>query len=178
MSIFGGHVVIVLGDNFNAQVYHELRDCLTRAGEPVVVAALRNDIELIDSSGNELVKPNLGIENISDFNFDALILSDGSVSDDLRASTEFHDLIRYAHDIGMIIGTINLSVRYLIDAGIAATHSLTGSPEVRYELEANGASYQNEPVWVDGNLVSGRLLEDLPAFCEEISNQISLRPAA
>ncbi|HZD60810.1 MAG TPA: DJ-1/PfpI family protein [Anaerolineae bacterium] len=178
MGIFGGHVVIVLGDNFNAQVYHELRDCLIEAGEPVVVAALKSDMELIDSSGNELVRPNIGVENIPDFNFDAIVLSDGTVSDDLRDSKEFHDVIRHAHTIGMIIGTIGLSVRYLIDAGVAASHFLTGSPEVRYELETHGAFYQNEPVWVDGNLISGRLLEDIPVFCKELVNQISLRPAA
>jgi len=178
MSVFGGHVVIVLGDNFNAEVYHTLRDCLTSAGEPVVVAALSTDMELIDSKGNELVRPDLGIDNISDFNFDAVVLSDGSVSDDLRTSEKFHELIRYLHDTGMIIGMIDQSVRYLIDAGVAATHSLTGSPEVRYELEVNGAHYQNEPVWVDGNLITGRLLEDLPEFCRELVDQISLRPAA
>ncbi|MBE0447141.1 MAG: DJ-1/PfpI family protein [Actinobacteria bacterium] len=178
MSISRGRTVIILGDNFNAQVYHELRDCLTGADKPVIVAAVRSDIELIDSNGNELIRPDLGIEDIPDFNFDALILSDGSVSDDLRTSEEFHNLIRYAHDTGIIIGTIDQSVRYLIDAGVAATHFLTGSPDIRYELEINGAQYQNEPVWVDGNLISGRLLEDLSVFCKELINQISLGPAA
>lgn len=178
MSYFGGHVVIILGDNFNAEVYHQLRSCLENAGEPVVVAALSADMELIDSSGNELTRPDLGIQSIPDFNFDAIILSDGSVSDDLRYSKEFQDLIRYEHDKGMIIGTIDTSARYLIDAGVAASHNLTGSPEVRYELETHSAYYQNEPVWVDGNLISGRLLEDLPAFCQELVNQIRLKPAA
>lgn len=178
MSYFGGHVVIILGDNFNAEVYHQLRSCLENAGEPVVVAAFKSDMELIDSSGNELTRPDLGIESIPNFNFDAIVLSDGSVSDDLRYSSEFQDLIRYEHEKGMIIGVIDKSALYLVDAGVAASHNLTGSPEVRYELETHGAYYQNEPVWVDGNLISGRLLEDLPAFCNELVNQIRLKPAA
>lgn len=178
MSTSGGHIVIVLGDNFDADVYHDLRDCLTAAGKSVTVAAISKDIELIDNKGNELISPDTGIGDITGFDFDALVLCDGSVSDDLRTNREFRKLIRRAHDTGMIIGTIDRSVRYLIDAGVAANHFLTGPPDIRYQLEVNGAQYQNEPVWVDGNLISGRLLEDLPAFCSVLIDQTSIRPAA
>lgn len=170
--------VIVLGDNFNSEVYHSLRNCLINGGIDIYVAAINRDIELIDDHGNELIRPDFGLEDINNLNFDALILSDGSVSDDLRYSAEFQSLIRRAHNEGMIIATIDQSARYLIDAGIAKTHFLTASPNIRHELETHGAHYENEPVWVDGNFVSGRILDDLPAFCKVLVDEISLKPAA
>lgn len=178
MGLSGKRAVIVLGDNFNSEVYHELKNCLTGAGVNISVAAVSRDIELIDDRGNELIRPDFDLKDINNLNFDALILSDGSVSDDLRYSDEFQNLVRRAHDEGMIIATIDQSARYLIDAGIAATHFLTASPNIRHELETHGAQYENEPVWVDGNFVSGRILEDLPAFCKVLVDEISLKPAA
>lgn len=178
MSSWGRRVAIILGDNFNADVYHKLTDCFSNAGMAVVIVGLDKNKELIDSKGNELVKPNMGIETVPDFNFDAIVLSDGTVSDDLRNSDLFQNLIRYEYDLGMILATIDLSVRYLLDAGIVKDHSLTGSPETKYELEVNGALYENEPVWVDGNLITGRLMEDLPEFCRVLIDEISLKPAA
>ncbi len=171
-------VAIVLGDNFDADIFHEIKDCLSSAGITVVIGAIRKDIELIDNKGNELIKPDIGIDNIPDFNFDAIVVSDGSVHDDLRESKEFQDLIRYEHDIGTILGAIGLSVRYFMDAGILKNHSVTGSPEIIYEIETHGGQYENEPVWVDGNLITGRILEDLPAFCKTLMDEIRLRPAA
>ncbi|MHB8841394.1 MAG: DJ-1/PfpI family protein [Candidatus Aquicultor sp.] len=178
MSSWRRRVAIVLGDSFNAEIYHRLRDCFSNAGISIIIAALDKNVELIDSKGNELVKPGMGIETLQDFNFDAIILSDGSVSDNLRNSELFQNFIRDEHDAGMILATIDLSVRYLLDAGIVKDHSLTGSPEVRYELETHGARYENEPVWVDGNLISGRLQEDISEFCSVLIDEISLKPAA
>lgn len=171
-------VAIVLGDNFDADIFHGTKDCLNSAGITVVVGAVRKDIELIDNKGNELIRPEISIENIPDFNFDAVILSDGSVHDDLRDSKEFQDLIRYEHDIGMILGAIGLSVRYFMDAGVLKNHFVTGSPEIISEIETHGGQYENEPVWVDGNLITGRMLEDLSAFCKVLVDEIKLRPAA
>lgn len=178
MGIAEQRVVIILGDNFNADVFHGVKDCLSGAGINVVVAASKKDKELIDNKGNELIKPDIDIERISDFRFDAIMLSDGSVDDDLRTDQDFLGLIRREHDAGTILAAIDTSVRYFVDAGIAKNHSMTGSPEVHYELEVHGARYENEPAWVDGNLITGRILEDLPAFCKVLVEEIKLRPAA
>lgn len=171
-------ILIILGDNFNADIFHGIKDCLKSAGIAVAIGAVKRDIELIDNKGNELIRPDIGIDNIPDINFDAIIVSDGSVHDDLRESKEFQNLIRYEHDIGMILGAIGLSVRYFIDAGILENHSVTGSPDISYEIEAHGGRYENEPVWVDGNLITGRMLEDLPEFCKTLIDEIRLNPAA
>jgi protease I len=142
------------------------------------VAALSSNMELISNTGDELVQPDYGVDELIEMSFDALVLSDGSVSDDLRYSEGFQELLREVHKSGKIIATIDVSVRYLIDAGIAANHELTGSPLLRFELETHGATYMNEAVWVDGNLISGRLLEDMQAFCDLLVNELSFEAAA
>ncbi|MCL6471376.1 MAG: DJ-1/PfpI family protein [Firmicutes bacterium] len=178
MSTAEQRVIIILGDNFDSDVFHGIKDCLSSAGINVAVAASKNDKELIDNKGNELIRPDIDIEHIPDFRFNAIVLSDGSVDDDLRTDQDFLELIRREHDAGTILAAIDTSVRYFVDAGIAENHSMTGSPEARYELETHGARYENEPAWVDGNLVTGRILEDLSAFCRVLVEEIRLRSAA
>jgi protease I len=50
---------------------------------------------------------------------------------------------------------------------------MTSYPGVRVDLEAVGATYIDEPVVVDGNLVTSRGWPDLPYFMIEFLNVLS-----
>ena len=82
-----------------------------------------------------------------------------------RAVTEFVTAIHGAHKpIGIIChgGLIAISARIL--AGGRAT----GSLGIRDDLVNAGATWVDEPAFREGNLVWGRVVEDIPAFCREL----------
>jgi len=51
----------------------------------------------------------------------------------------------------------------IVDGGRA-----TGSLGIRDDLVNAGATWVDEPAFRDGNLVWGRVVEDIPAFCREL----------
>jgi protease I len=53
-------------------------------------------------------------------------------------------------------------------AGIVKGHASTGSEGVKDDLINAGATWRDEAAFRDGNLVWGRVVEDIPAFCREL----------
>ncbi len=61
----------------------------------------------------------------------------------------------------------------LAEAGALEGRTLTSWPSLRTDLENAGAHWVDEEVHVDGNLVSSRKPDDLPAFCAELLNLVA-----
>jgi protease I len=62
-----------------------------------------------------------------------------------------------------------------ISAGIVAGRRATGSLGIKDDLVNAGATWVDEPAFRDGNLVWGRVVEDIPAFCRELVDAIAER---
>jgi protease I len=57
----------------------------------------------------------------------------------------------------------------LISAGIVKGHRATGSQGIQDDLVNAGASWTyDEEAFRDGNIVWGRVVPDIPAFCREL----------
>jgi protease I len=55
-----------------------------------------------------------------------------------------------------------------ISAGIVEGRRGTGSLGIKDDLVNAGATWVDEPAFRDGNLVWGRVVEDIPDFCREL----------
>ena len=56
----------------------------------------------------------------------------------------------------------------LISAGALDGRAVTCAPGIRDDVRAAGAAYRDEAVVLDGNLLTGRGPDDLPAFCRQM----------
>ena len=56
----------------------------------------------------------------------------------------------------------------LIEAGVVRGRALTSFPSLQTDLRNAGATWVDEEVVVDGNLVTSRRPDDLPAFNREL----------
>ncbi|KAF0965681.1 DJ-1/PfpI family protein [Rhodococcus sp. T7] len=61
----------------------------------------------------------------------------------------------------------------LVEAGVAKGRTLTSYPSLRTDLRNAGADVVDEEVAIDGNLISSRSPDDLPAFCQAIVAQFA-----
>jgi len=61
----------------------------------------------------------------------------------------------------------------LISAGIMGGKRATGYAAVRDDLLNAGAEFIDVPAVRDGNIVTGRVPDDLPEFCQEIIEALS-----
>lgn len=106
---------------------------------------------------------------------DAVIVPGGWAPDKLRRSADVTGLVRETHEAGKIVGMICHAGLVGISAGIVAGRRATGSLGIKDDLVNAGATWVDEPSLRDGNLVWGRVVEDIPAFCRELVNALAER---
>lgn len=114
--------------------------------------------------------------DVSADDFDAIVVPGGWAPDKLRRYNEVKTLVRKAYDQGKVVGLICHAGLVGISAGIVAGHRATGSLGIKDDLVNAGATWVDEPALRDGNLVWGRVVEDIPAFCHQLVDAIAERP--
>lgn len=107
--------------------------------------------------------------------FDALVVPGGWAPDKLRRFDEVKDLVRKVHDQRKVVGMICHAGLVGVSAEIVAGRRATGSLGIKDDLVNAGATWVDEPALRDGNLVWGRVVEDIPAFCRELVDAIAER---
>jgi protease I len=97
-----------------------------------------------------------------------LVIPGGWAPDKLRRNAAVLQLVRDMHEQGKIIGTICHGGWVPISAGILRGHKATGSKGIKDDIVNAGGIWVDEPAFREGNLVWGRVVEDIPAFCREL----------
>jgi protease I len=100
--------------------------------------------------------------------FDALVIPGGYAPDKLRRYPAVLDLVRGVFEQGKVVAMICHAAWVPISAGIVAGRTATCVPAIKDDLINAGATYVDQEVVVDGNLISSRRPADLPAFCRAI----------
>jgi protease I len=107
--------------------------------------------------------------------FDGLVIPGGTVNaDKLRLD---RTAIAFVHDFvesGKPVGVICHGPWTLVEAGVVEGRTLTSYPSLRTDLRNAGALPVDEEVAVDGNLISSRSPDDLPAFCRAIVGRFAV----
>jgi len=110
------------------------------------------------------------LEDADPKDYDALVLPGGVINADaLRMQPKAVAFVKAFVDAGKPMGVICHGSWALIEAGGARGHKLTSWPSLKSDLENAGASWVDEEVVVDGQLVTSRKPDDLPAFNREIT---------
>jgi protease I len=106
---------------------------------------------------------------VASADFDALVVPGGWAPDKLRRYDAIKHLVRGVYAQGKIVGLICHAGLVAISAGIIPKGSrATGSLGIRDDLVNAGAVWADEPAFREGQLVWGRVVADIPAFCREL----------
>lgn len=106
--------------------------------------------------------------------FDAVIVPGGWAPDYLRRYPAVVQLVRDAAESGKLVAAICHGGSVLVSAQVLGGRTVTGYRSIRDDLTNAGATYVDREVVRDGNLLTSRQPQDLPAFCREII--AALRP--
>ncbi len=112
------------------------------------------------------------LEEISADSLDCLLFPGGYSPDGLRIHQGLLALIRDCHRKGKVIAAICHGPWLLISAGIMKGKKAVSYAPVRDDLVNAGAEFVDVPAVRDGNIVTGRVPDDLPEFCQEIMNAL------
>ena len=108
------------------------------------------------------------LEDLEGHNLDCLLFPGGFSPDSLRLNETVLDLTRKLHQAGKVLAAICHGPWILISAGIMSGRKSTGFAAVRDDLRNAGAEYLDLPAVTDGNIVTGRVPNDLPEFCQAV----------
>jgi protease I len=100
--------------------------------------------------------------------FDAIIVPGGYAPDKMRLYQPMIDLVQKAHREGKIIAAVCHGPQLLISAGIVKGRRVTSWRSVAIDLKNAGATWLDEPVVRDGNIITSRKPADLPKFNKAI----------
>ncbi|MFQ5800345.1 MAG: type 1 glutamine amidotransferase domain-containing protein [Candidatus Hydrothermarchaeales archaeon] len=106
--------------------------------------------------------------------YDAVIIPGGWAPDRLRRYKEVLRFVKTAFDEGKVIASICHGASVLISAGVLKGKRLTCFYSIKDDVVNAGADYEDREVVVDGNLITSRHPDDLPAFCKEILKALNI----
>lgn len=108
----------------------------------------------------------VGINDLDPASLAGVLAPGGWAPDKIRRDPKVLDLVRAVHAAGGLVATICHGPWILISAGIVRGRRMTSTVGIRDDVQNAGAIWVDEPVVVDGNLISSRVPKDLPAFGE------------
>ena len=136
---------------------------LLEAGATVELIGVQRDATLTGKRGQELRTDNAAADVIAD-DLDVLVIAGGFGPDKLRTDEGVKALVRELHEQGKPIAFICHAGWVPASAGIVAGRRVTSYPSIADDMRNAGAEWEDAEVVVDGNLVSSRRPDDLPAF--------------
>ncbi len=123
------------------------------------------------------VKVDVPLDQAKPDDFDALLLPGGVINPDtLRMNEQAVDFARAFFEAGKPVASICHGPWMVIETGAAEGRRIASWPSLRTDLENAGAEWIDEEVCVDGNLVTSRKPDDIPAFNREMLTLFAKSP--
>ena len=164
-AISDAKILIIATDGFEDSELLEPRKRLLAAGAEVTLASPATD--QIKGEHGALVQPDERLDQIAARDFDALLIPGGVKNPDkLRTEDAAVDLVRDFFDEGKPIGAICHGPWLLVEADVVDGVTVTAWPSVRTDLRNAGAEVIDDEAVVDGNIVTSRKPDDIPAFTD------------
>ncbi len=142
------------------------------------VSILGTGAESYRSKHGYPVRPDLPVEQTTIDEFDAVVVPGGYAPDRMRRSSAMVEMVRAADQQGKVVAAICHAPWLLISAGIVSGRRATCYFSIKDDLVNAGATYLDQEVVVDGNLITSRRPGDLPAFCRAIISALRIEQPA
>ncbi len=119
-----------------------------------------------------ICRPDVSVKDLRVDEIDGLVIPGGYCPEKLRTYPEAVNLVREAFSRGRVVAAICHGPQLLISAGVLKGRRATGYRGIWDDLRNAGALVVDEPVVVDGNLITSRTPDDLPEFGRELVRRL------
>lgn len=124
--------------------------------------------EIYRSKHGYEIKADVSVDKVRIEDLDGIIIPGGYAPDILRRYPQVNNLVKKLFNQGKVVASICHGGWVLISAGILKGKKLTSFSAIKDDIVNAGGIYEDGEVVVDGNLITSRKPEDLPAFLREI----------
>jgi protease I len=176
--LIGRRIAILIEDGFSAREVLEPVRALSAEGAEVVVVGNSTKAPYRDKTGTTEITATLtaGAARMKDF--DALVIPGGHAPDRMRMRHAMIDLVTEAMAARKPVAAICHGPQVLITANVLRGRTLTCWPSIAVDVKNAGGLYVDRPAVRDGDLVTARKGDDLPAFLDALIHVITDHPAS
>ena len=165
-------VAFVLGDDFEDSEFKVPYDRIREAGHKVTVVGAQANKEVKGKKGKETFTPEAGPGDVNADQFDALVIPGGYSPDKLRTNDGIVSLVQKLFGADKPVAAICHAGSLLIEADAVRGRRVTSWPSIRTDLVNAGAQWEDAEVVEDGNLITSRKPDDIPAFSAAILSRL------
>lgn len=178
-ALQGRKIAILAADMVERVELEEPRRALEEAGASTEVVSVHDgEIKAFDHfspAGGISVDRVVGEADPHDY--DGVYIPGGVGNpDQLRGDRRAVEFVRAAYEAGKPIGAMCHGPWVLVEAGLANGRSLAGWPTLRTDVVNAGGEWVDRQVVEDGQLVTSRGPDDLPAYCEALVAHFARAP--
>ena len=170
-SLQGKKVAIVATDGFEQVELTDPKKNLEDAGAKVDVVSIKaGEIKGWDKTDwGKSVKVDKTLDQAKPDEYDILVLPGGQINPDkLRIDEKAVAFIKEFAQSGKPVAAICHGPWTLIEAGVVKGKTMTSWPSLKTDLRNAGATWVDKEVVEDGNFITSRKPEDIPAFSKKI----------
>jgi protease I len=175
-TLKGKKVAILATDGFEQAELAEPRKALDKAGATTEVVSLKDGKikgwKMKDWGDTVRVDKTVQQANPSDY--DALLLPGGVINPDhLRMDPDAVSFVRNFVATGRPVAAICHGPWMLVEADVVKGKSITSWPSLKTDLRNAGANWVDQEVCTDGQFITSRKPDDIPAFNRTIIDALS-----
>ena len=168
-------VAFIVDEMFEDSEFRVPYDRLRAAGHEVAIIGREAGKQLQGKKGKETIKTERSVSEVSADAFDALVIPGGYSPDKLRLDPKMVALTRDIFKAGKPLAAICHAGWMLAEANVAKGRTVTSWPSIKTDLINAGARWVDRELVEDGNLITSRKPDDLPAFTDAILRQLEQR---
>jgi protease I len=174
-------VLIIATDGFEQVELTDPKQALEDAGiETTVASPEAGEIKGWKfTDWGDSVKVDQTLDQVNADEFDALLLPGGQINPDkLRLEEKAVSLVKQFADAGKPIAAICHGPWLLVEADVVKGKTVTSWPSIRTDLRNAGAQVVDQEVAVDGQFITSRKPDDIPAFSKALIEAVNAKVAA
>jgi len=164
-------IAILATDGYEQSELMEPRQKLKNAGFQVdVISLLEGEIRgWKGKDWGDSINVDVLLAHADAAHYAALVLPGGVINPDkLRMEPAAIDFIKAFDSAGKPIAAICHGPWLLVEAGIAKDREVTSWPSLHTDLKNAGAKWRDAEVVQDGNIITSRKPDDIPAFTQAV----------
>jgi len=170
-TLKGKKIAILATDGFEQDELLKPRKALDDAGaKTVLVSPKKGKVKGWNmKEWGEEVESDVALDSANPNEFDALELPGGVMNPDhLRMNPKAVQFVKHFFESGKPVAAICHAPWILAEADVVRGREITSWPSLRTDLRNAGANWVDQEVVRDGNLVTSRKPDDIPAFNREM----------
>lgn len=163
----GVRVAILAEDLYeDVELWYPLYRLREAGAEVTIIGSGRTDV--FKGKHGLPVTADTSIDAVNASDFDGVVVPGGFSPDYMRRKPEMIDFIREVGTAGKPVGAICHGAWALASAGLCKGRKVTSYFSIKDDIVGAGGEYVDAEVVVDGNVITSRIPDDLPAFMPPI----------